>query len=91
LRRAGLHTSDASNRIAMDDSSNKRNYFILIIALLQIPLSFILSYPYAKQLVLWGSLSSGAATATTAAATVTSAAAAAASAAIPAAVPAATM
>lgn len=51
LRRSGVHSSDHSQRLKLDIKNGKRNTFLLVVALLQIPISFYLSFPYAKPLL----------------------------------------
>ncbi|KAF0972343.1 hypothetical protein FDP41_009246 [Naegleria fowleri] len=50
LRRAGIHSSDNSMRLRGDSTASKRNYFIFVVALLQIPFFFFLTFSYAKPL-----------------------------------------
>ncbi|EFC49411.1 predicted protein [Naegleria gruberi] len=50
LRRSSVHSSDNSMRLRLDTNTAKRNYFIFIVAILQIPLFFFLTFSYAKPL-----------------------------------------
>ncbi|KAL0476705.1 yif1b-b [Acrasis kona] len=51
LRRAGVQNEDSSLRVRFDHNTAKRNYFVVIVALLQPLFMFFLSYSYSNQFV----------------------------------------